>query len=64
ALKSASSPALDALDAQSQYAYLQRVGNEYWTPAASLGQNLVEGKYSDAQKLLDDAVKGITKKAS
>ena len=64
ALKSASSPALDALDAQSQYAYLRRVGNEYWTPAASLGQNLVEGKYSDAQKLLDDAVKGITKKAS
>ena len=59
-LEAASSPALNALNAQRDYASLQRVGANFWTPANSLGQSLVEGKYSDAQKLLDDAVKGIT----
>lgn len=63
AVKGASSPALDALSAQSPYSSLQRVGNAYWDPAASLGESLVEGNYSDAQKLLDDAVKGICQKA-
>ena len=59
-LEAASSPALNALNAQGDYASLQRVGANFWTPANSLGQSLAEGKYSDAQKLLDDAVKGIT----
>lgn len=56
----ASAPALAALAEQSEYASLQRVGNEYWAPAATLGQLLVEGTYTDVQKILDDAVAGIT----
>lgn len=53
-------PALAALAEQANYADLQRVGNAYWDPAATLGQALVEGKYEDVQKLLDEAVEGIT----
>ena len=60
ALSKASSPALDALAAQSEYAQLQRVGGEYWTPAESLGKNILDGNVS--QKVLDDAVAGITQK--
>lgn len=56
----ASAPALAALAAQSEYADLQRVGNNYWNPAATLGQALVEGTYEDVQALLDSAVEGIT----
>lgn len=56
----ASLPALAALANQAIYADLQRVGDKYWDPAATLGQSLVEGKYDDAQTLLDDAVAGIT----
>lgn len=56
----ASAPALAALSAQAEYADLQRVGNSYWDPAASLGQSLVEGTYQDVQELLDSAVAGIT----
>jgi arabinogalactan oligomer/maltooligosaccharide transport system substrate-binding protein len=57
ALAKASSPALDALAAQSEFAQLQRVGANYWSPAESLGKNIIEGKVT--QKLLDDAVAGI-----
>lgn len=53
-------PALAALAAQAEYADLQRVGGAFWDPAASLGQNLVEGSNSDVQALLDEAVEGIT----
>lgn len=60
ALSKASSPALDALAAQSEFAQLQRVGGEYWTPAESLGKNILDGNVS--QKVLDDAVAGITQK--
>lgn len=56
----ASLPALAALAEQSQFADLQQVGDNYWGPAATLGENLVEGNYSDVQQLLDDAVAGIT----
>lgn len=56
----ASAPALAALSEQSEYADIQRVGDNYWSPAATLGEVLVEGSYTDAQKLLDDAVEGIT----
>ncbi len=57
-----SSPAIAALNSQAEFASLQRVGANFWTPGNSLGQSLVEGKYSDAQKLLDEAVEGITAK--
>jgi arabinogalactan oligomer/maltooligosaccharide transport system substrate-binding protein len=53
-------PAIKALGEQAPYADLQRVADSYWEPAATLGQSLVEGNYKDAQKLLDDAVAGIT----
>ena len=53
------SPALAALAAQSAYADQQVVGNNYWDPAKALGQNLVDGA-TDLQKVLDDAVAGIT----
>jgi len=56
----ASAPALAALSEQAEFADLQRVGDNYWAPAATLGQTLVEGSYTDAQKLLDEAVAGIT----
>ncbi len=56
----ASAPALAALAEQSEYADLQRVGDNYWSPAATLGESIVEGNYTDAQTLLDDAVAGIT----
>jgi len=56
----ASLPALAALAKQSEYADLQRVGNAYWDSAATLGQALVEGNYTDVQILLDEAVEGIT----
>ena len=49
------SPALAALAAQSE----QLVGSNYWDPAKALGQNLVDGA-ADLQKVLDDAVAGIT----
>ena len=53
-------PALAALAAQSEFADVQRVGDAYWGPAATLGQKLVDGDYIDAQALLDEAVAGIT----
>ena len=51
--------ALAALAAQSAYADQQLVGSNYWDPAKALGQNLVDGA-ADLQKVLDDAVAGIT----
>lgn len=57
------SPALAALTAQSEFADQQVVGNNFWTPAESLGQNLVDGA-KDVQKVLDDAVAGITQPVS
>lgn len=57
-----SAPAIAALAAQSDYADLQRVGTNYWDPAASLGQILVSGdtQGKTTQQLVDDAVAGIT----
>lgn len=55
-----SSPALSALAMQSEYADQQVVGGNFWTPAGSLGQSLVEGSVDDLQALLDEAVAGIT----
>ena len=55
-------PAIAALALQSQYAILQRVGENFWDPARTLGAILVEGNSgkADLQKLLDTAVEGIT----
>lgn len=55
-------PAISALASQSQYATLQRVGENFWDPARTLGAILVEGNSdgADLQKLLDTAVEGIT----
>lgn len=59
AFSQVSSPALDALAAQAEFADRQIVGDKFWDPTASLGQSLVDGT-GDVQKLLDDAVAGIT----
>ena len=55
-------PAISALALQSQYATLQRVGENFWDPARTLGAILVEGNSDgeDLQELLDTAVEGIT----
>ena len=55
------SPALEALVAQSEFASQQIVGDKFWDPANALGAALVEGK-EDAKKLVDSAVAGITQK--
>mgnify|MGYP002798441058 CR=1 FL=1 len=57
-----SAPAIAALAAQSDFADLQRVGANYWDPAASLGQILQSGdtQGKTTQQLVDDAVAGIT----
>ncbi len=55
-------PAIAALAMQSEFSDLQRVGANYWDPAASLGQILVSGdtQGKTTQQLMDDAVAGIT----
>ena len=55
-------PAIDALALQSDFSDLQRVGANYWDPAASLGQILASGNTQGktTQQLVDDAVAGIT----
>ena len=57
-----SAPAIAALAEQSDYATLQRVGANYWSSAASLGEILVSGdtQGKTTQQLMDDAVAGIT----
>ena len=62
ALAAASSPALTAVVAQSEYANLQRVGGNFWASAAALGKIIVNGNPDgkDTQTLVDDAVAGIT----
>jgi len=52
-------PAIAALAAQSAYGDLQRVGNSYWDPAASLGATLAQGSVDDIQALLDKTVDAI-----
>lgn len=55
-------PAIQALTAQSEFAVLQRVGNNYWTPISELGTTLAAGnpEGTDLQKLMDSTVKAIT----
>lgn len=56
------SPAIAALAAQAEFASPQRVGGNYWDPANTLGLTLITGNPdgTDLQKLLDNAVEGIT----
>lgn len=55
-------PAIAALAVQSQFATVQRVGNNYWSNAATLGTILSQGNPdgTDLMTLLDNAVAGIT----
>ncbi|MCM1101310.1 MAG: extracellular solute-binding protein [Clostridium sp.] len=57
-----SDPAIAALAAQAEFATPQRVGNNYWTAAQTLGQIIATGNPdgTDLQTLLDNAVEGIT----
>lgn len=57
-----SAPAIAAVIKQQEFATLQRVGGNYWDPVATLGKTLISGnpKNTDVQKLLDNAVEGIT----
>lgn len=54
-------PAIAALAAQAGFATLQRVGNNFWTPAETLGQILASGNPdgTDLQELLDACVEDI-----
>ncbi|SFR81543.1 extracellular solute-binding protein [Anaeromicropila populeti] len=56
-----SDPAIAALAQQSQYATVQRVGGNYWSPAETFGAIIVAGneKGTDLQKLVDNMVEGI-----
>lgn len=57
-----SNPAIAALAAQAAYADVERVADNYWSNAESLGKILVNGNPdgTDLQTLLDNAVTGIT----
>ena len=57
-----SAPAIAALAAQAAYADVQRVADNYWANAETLGKILVNGNAdgTDLQTLLDNAVTGIT----
>lgn len=58
----ASSPAIQALLQQSEYATLQRVGANYWDPVKAFGEKMAAGNPNgeDLQTLLDTMVDGIT----
>ncbi len=55
-------PAIAALAQQSAYATTQRVGGNYWSPAATFGAVIYGGNAdgTDLQTLLDNMVAGIT----
>ena len=57
-----SNPAISALAAQAAFADVQRVADNYWANAETLGKILVNGNPdgTDLQTLLDNAVTGIT----
>jgi len=58
-------PAIQALLKQSEFASLQRVGNNYWAPAQTFGETLAAGNPGgkDLQTLMDETVEGITASA-
>lgn len=56
------SPAIQAILHQSEYASLQRVGGNFWTPVQEFGKAMAAGnpEGKDLQEMLDTMVKGIT----
>ena len=58
-------PAIQALLQQSEFASLQRVGNNYWAPMQTFGETLAAGnpEGKNLQELLDAMVEGITASA-
>lgn len=56
------SPAIQAIIQQSEYASLQRVGGNFWTPVQEFGKTMAAGnpEGKDLQELLDTMVKGVT----
>lgn len=58
-------PAIQAVIAQSEYGVLQRVGNNYWDPFVTFGENLAAGNPSGTapQEIIDTLVAGITASA-
>ncbi len=58
-------PAIQALLLQSEFASLQRVGNNYWSPAQTFGETLAAGnpEGKDLQEIMDVLVEGITASA-
>lgn len=55
-------PAIQAVNAQSEFGVLQRVGNNYWTPMQEFGEKLAAGNPSqqDPQEIIDTLVADIT----
>ena len=55
-------PAIQALLQQSEFASLQRVGNNYWSPIQTFGETLAAGnpEGKTLQELLDVMVEGVT----
>lgn len=58
-------PAIQALLQQSEFASLQRVGNNYWGPMQTFGETLAAGNPEGKalQELLDTMVEGVTASA-
>lgn len=56
------SPAIQALLAQTEFASLQRIGGNFWSPVQEFGAEIANGNPSgkDMQTLLDTMVEGIT----
>lgn len=55
-------PAIAALNAQSPFADVQRIGSKYWDAAAALGKIIINGnpEKTPLQTLLDQCVAGVT----
>ena len=58
----ATSPAIKAILAQSEFSSLQSIGGSYWTPAQEFGELMAAGNPEgrSLQDILDELVKGIT----
>lgn len=54
-------PAVAALNAQSEYGHIQKVTGSFWTPACRMGTVIIAGnpKNKNLQKLLDETVEKI-----
>lgn len=59
-------PAIKAVQEQSEFGVLQRVGNSYWNPTTEFGNTMAAGNPNglELQELLDTMVAGITASAA